>query len=184
MDKDEKQKYFNSKSNQMIRIRFTPEERTLLEDKMREEDWENMSSFIKYKIFGSNAEEKIEKRIKTKDPQTILSYLVNLLKKLNGYLEYFKYRYEKDMQQLYREEGADEKKWINATRKWNLKALHEAQKVAAIITQIAETMGLKVRFDQTYDESEDQYADTSANTREAEKLWKEIIQKDGIDVFR
>ena len=39
---------------------------SLLEIAMKNEEWENVSGFIKYKLFGWNPQYKIEKIIKSK----------------------------------------------------------------------------------------------------------------------
>lgn len=144
MTEEEKKKYHHLRDKGVIKIRLNPEEKTLLDIKMKEEDWSNTSGFVKYILFGIDTERETRKLIKEKNPEKIGTLIFNELSELNNTLKYFKYRYEKDLQQLYREEGVDVKAWINATKEPHRKAIAKMTDITDYCRTIMHNLGLHV----------------------------------------
>ena len=125
-------------------ISFNAEERALLDSAMQKDGWENISGFVKYKLFGWEPHEKVKKLIKKKNPDDILILLYNELKALNQKLEFINFRYNKDMNQLWREEGVDAKKWKDATNRAFKLANREIKDVYNSCFQIARELGIEI----------------------------------------
>lgn len=106
-DTKQKKEYFKSKDQMSVRIRLNSEEQSVLNSMMKEEGWENKSGYIKYILFGDDPNIRYNKIVKKKDPNEILMICAMMLRELNMYLNYIRYRYEKDMNQLYLEQGVD-----------------------------------------------------------------------------
>lgn len=97
--KENRKEYFKIVNKGRLSLRMNAEENALLEIQMKEEGWVSKSAFIKYKLFGYEPEERVEKVVKEMDTESIGILLRNqVLKLTNSYL-YFQYRYEKDMNQ-------------------------------------------------------------------------------------
>lgn len=126
-----------------IGIRLNVEERTLLNTLMQKEGWENKSSFIKHCIFGDEPVEDIVSRVCKKtlmDNQ--VEFLVILLREcvleLANKYDYIRYRYDKDMGQLYKERGVDVKKWAKVTNENHIALLQKTEEIFQTIHGIAE----------------------------------------------
>ena len=175
---EDKTQYNKYKNKSVFSIRFSPVEKSLLESMMSQEGWESMSGYIKNKLFGEDPDYKLQKRIETKDPGTIAITLKdNVLELVNQY-DYVLYRYNKDMQQLYREEGVDVKKWISSTNRWHSTLAKETQSMLRLIRMIADELGLKEYFDLPSDHMpEIVYGKSSQEEMDAmaEQLRKEAI---------
>lgn len=135
------------KNRRPIQIRMNSQERSLLEDAMSKEDWENVSGFIKYKLFGYEPEERFKKMIESGDKQTIVIALKNSVLDLADKAAWYKYRYDRDMNQLYREEGVDLKAWIKATNTWHRKFAEDIKEHFSMLRKIAEILNLDEYFD-------------------------------------
>lgn len=146
-DKEDKKEYFKMKDRNVIRIRMNAKERSLLETAMRAEGWEIVSGFIKYKLFGLNSERKVREMIKKKSTEELVILLRNTVLDLTDNFIYFRFRYDKDMRQLYREEGVDLKKWTGATNRWHSEIAKRTEEALTTIRLIARELGIKEYFD-------------------------------------
>lgn len=146
MNKENSKEYFKTKNRSAFSIKLNPLEKTIIEKKMEEEGWQNISRFIKSKIFDRNPEEEIEKIINEKKPADIVNLLKNSVLELSRKTDYFRFRYEKDMAQLYREEGVDINRWIKATNDWHARYVFETQKLFSTIRKIARALELDDYF--------------------------------------
>jgi len=159
-------------------MRFNSTEKAIFADMMNKEGWENTSGFIKNKLFGMDPEYRLQQAIKTKDPSTIAITLREHVLNLVDQYDYILYRYNKDMQQLYREEGVDVKKWISSTNRWHSALAKETQSMLRLIRMIADELGLKEYFDLPSDHMpEIVYGKSSQEEMDAmaEQLRKEAI---------
>ena len=127
-------------------IRISPEEKTLLQEEMRQNGWDNLSGFIKYKLFGLDPGQKIESLIKSDNPESIALLLRNQLMDLTGQYIYIRYRYDRNMNQLYREEGVNLKEWIKATGKWLSALVSATNESFALLRKVAVKLGLNDFF--------------------------------------
>ena len=87
-DTQDKKEYFKMSDRKVARIRLNAEERTLLQSMMRDDDWDNTSGYIKYKLFGIDTERKINELIKRKDIAELAILLRNEIMDLTEYFIY------------------------------------------------------------------------------------------------
>ena len=144
-------------------IRMSPEEKTLLQEEMRQNGWDNLSGFIKYKLFGLDPDRKIESLIKSGNPDSIALLLRNQLMDLTSQYIYIRYRYDRDMNQLYREEGVNLKEWTKATNKWHSALVKATNESFALLRKVAVQLGLN---DFLVAESDDMSIDLDNATKE------------------
>lgn len=177
LDTEDKKNYFQIVDRKVAKIRLNVEEMTLLQTAMRKENWQNTSGFIKYKLFGIDPERKIDELIKRKETAELAILLRNEIMALTDNFVYFRYRYDKDMNQLYREEGVNLQDWITATNRWHQEMSSRIQEVLTLCRKIADELGLEEYFDLP---SAKMNIDTKNATKEeldalAEQLRKERI---------
>jgi len=145
--KENRNAYFREANKNCLKIRVTPEERTLLSEQMKDEGWTNMTGYVKYKLFGLEPENELEKIIETKNPEPIGRLLLNRILDFSNYYRYVCYRYEKDMSQLYREEGVDIDQWRKATNRWHLTLIKKTEDMLGGIVRVAKSIGLNEFFE-------------------------------------
>ena len=129
-----------------VPIRFNPKERTLLQEAMINEDWDNLSGFIKSKLFGVDCEKKVDDLVASRESESIGRLLLNATLDLAGQIEYLNYRYNRDMQQLWREEGTDWKKWAKATKQWHNNMLEKTEEALTLIRRVCEILNIQEYF--------------------------------------
>ena len=147
----EKNKYFQTRNKRAIPIRFNAEEMTLLQTAMEKDDWTNVSGFIKYKIFGLNYTKKIDELVVSRESEPIGRLLLNATLQLAEQIEYLNYRYNKDMQQLWREEGTDWKEWAKVTKQWHRNMLTKTEEALTLIRRSCEILNVKEYFEMPSD---------------------------------
>lgn len=165
MIKDEEtlKNYHKIRDKGVIKLRLNAREKALLESTMRTEEWENISGFIKYKLFGWNPEEKLKNRLKKGDKETILSVLKNELEELNKNFAYIRFRYDKDMAVLYKEEVLVARQWAKATNENHIKLLQKIEDIEDAYRIIMKALGLKFYREEQTDEEiirREQFAQT------------------------
>lgn len=146
MKKENQTEYFRKKNKNKIQIRLSFNELSILENEMKKEEWENISGYIRYRLFGMDPTKKIRKQIAGKEPEDLVNMLKNAVLELAAKADYYRFRYDKDMSQLYREEGVDIKKWIEATNKWRRTIDNDFMEVFSTIRQIAKVLELDEYF--------------------------------------
>ena len=144
--KEERKEYQKQADKLRISFRLGPKERTILDAEMKKEGWVSRSNFIRYKLFGSDIDERLEAIIKEKDPVTVENALRNTLLALTNQIQFFRWRYERDMRQLYKEEGVDLRKWINATNDAHNAVLEKLNDAFTVIKIVARELGFKNFF--------------------------------------
>ena len=140
--KEIRKQYMKTVNKNRAIIRMSPEEKTLLQEEMRQNGWDNLSGFIKYKLFGLDPDRKIESLIKSGNPDSIALLLRNQLMDLTSQYIYIRYRYDRDMNQLYREEGVNLKEWTKATNKWHSALVKATNESFALLRKVAVQLGL------------------------------------------
>ena len=141
-----KKQYFKMADSHVIKVRMNAAERSLLESSMRKDNWDNVSGYIKYKLFGISPERRIRELIKRKNSDELAILLRNTVLDLTDQFIYFRYRYERDMRQLYREEGVDLKKWTSSTNRWHTEVAKRTEEALNTIRAIASELGFKEYF--------------------------------------
>ena len=171
----ENRRHYNSvKNKNYVGIKLTTKERIVLDDQMKKDEWENVSGFIKYKLFGDDLDTAYKKIVKEASPEDLVSLCRKELRDLNVFLIYIRFRYEKDMKQLYREEGVDIKKWIKATEKWHQSSVALLKDVYTSFKEIANHLGIDISHESLApSEEEHDYSDTQANDETARKIYEQ-----------
>lgn len=152
--KENRNAYFREANKNCLKIRVTPEEKTLLLQQMKAEGWMNITGYIKYKLFGLDPEDKLDKIIETKDAEAVGRLLFNQMLDYTNYYRYVCYRYDKDMTQLYREEGVDLDQWRKATNRWHMTLIKKTEDMLGGIVRISQSIGLNEFFELPSDKME------------------------------
>ncbi len=161
--KEIRKQYMKTVNKNRAIIRMSPEEKTLLQEEMRQNGWDNLSGFIKYKLFGLDPDRKIESLIKSGNPDSIALLLRIQRMDLTSQYIYIRYRYDRDMNQLYREEGVNLKEWTKATNKWHSALVKATNESFALLRKVAVQLGLN---DFLVAESDDMSIDLDNATKE------------------
>ena len=185
-DAEDKRKYFQMMDRKTIQIRVNPAERSLLEIEKKKIGSKNTSGFIKYKLFGIHPEVKLETIIESNDEQSIGIIIQNYLFNLVNYYSYITYRYERDMRQLYREEGVDVEKWIEKTNLPHEALLRRTDETFRMINKIAKAIGLNDFMEMPSDAMKIDVDNASKEEldRLAEQIQKENALAGRPDTFR
>lgn len=180
---EEKNKYFQAKNKRHIAIRFNPDELTLLQEAMKKDGWTNTSGYIKYRLFGLDTQPKIDKLIESKDKEAIGTLMLNTSLRLADNIEYLNYRYNRDMQQLWREEGTDWKAWAKVTKTWHENMIVKTEEALSILRRISEVLDIREYFAMPSDSMniDPDNATQEEMDRLAEQLLKEKIAMGHID---
>lgn len=143
-DNDTRKEYFHTKNVSKINIRVNSKEKAVLEARMKKEGWENLSGFVKYCLFGDNPEYKYKKLLKEDNQEQMAIVLNAMVHDLIVNLNYYRFRYERDMRQLYREEGVDLRAWVKATYEPHIKAIQLLTDTYASLRQIADHFNIEI----------------------------------------
>jgi hypothetical protein len=76
---------------------------------------------------------------------------------------YIRYRYDRDMYQLYREEGVNLKDWVAATEKWHSALVKATNESFVLLRKVAVKLGL---YEFLMAESDDMSVDLENATKE------------------
>ena len=85
--------------------------------------------------------------MKSGDKESIVIILKNSVLELAEKAAWYNYRYNRDMNQLYRIEGVDLKAWIKATNTWHKKFVEDSKELFYILRKVAEILDLEEYFD-------------------------------------
>ena len=141
-DAEDKKAYFKVADFFSVKVKFNASENTLFEDMMSRMHATNKSRFIKLKLFGLDPDERLLGSISKDDPQLTVLALKNAVSFLGAQYAYFLQRYNKDMSQLYKEEGVDVRKWIAATNRWHSEMCVRTDQTLNLLRRICEKLGL------------------------------------------
>ena len=176
-DKEDKKNYYKMVNKKVVQLRMSANELALLQSMMHKMGAENMSAFIRYKLFGLDPDRKINELIKQKNTDDLVILLRNQIMDLTEYFIYYYNRYEKDMRQLYREEGVDIEKWKTATNRWHSEVAERIGEVLNICRKVAKELNLNEYFNLPSASMEIDWEDPSTEKLDqiAEQLQKERI---------
>lgn len=146
MDKENLKEYRKQKDKFFIGVHLKRDEYSIVENELKNGDWGNISGYIKYRLFGLDPGRKLRKQIEEKNTAKLVTILKNCVLDLAAKTDYFRFRYEKDMNQLYSEEGVDINKWINATNQWRKALDADVNEVLGTIRKIAKVLDLDDYF--------------------------------------
>lgn len=161
--KADRKAYSKLTNQNIVRVRMSAKERALLRVQMSADGWTNISAFIRHKLFGFDPDRKVEALIRTKSPDSIALLLRYQLMDLTSQYIYIRYRYDRDMNQLYREEGVNLKEWTRATNKWHAALVKATNASFVLLRKVAVQLGLN---DFLVAESDDMSIDPDNATKE------------------
>lgn len=155
------------KDKNRIVVRLNVYEQTLLQSEMRKDGIENTSGFVKYRLFGLEPEERVMRLVREANSEDVAILLKNGVLDLAENFIYIKARYEKDMRQLYQEEGVDLELWTSTTNKWIAKYTKRVEELLGLVKDVAVAIGIK---DYTHMPSDDIEIDDNSSPEEMEAL--------------
>jgi len=179
--KENKQQYLKGANHNIRTIRFTPNELAIIEVKMRAEGWTNFSGYIKFKLFGFGTQKGVNAIVQTKSAESIGTLLKHHVMHLANCFVYYRYRYDKDMRQLYQEEGVNIKDWASVTNKWHVALLKKLEEIFLLIRKIALKLGLENYF---ISETDAMHIDLDKASPEQLDALAEQIMKENIAMGR
>lgn len=110
------------KASNILTLRLSHSETSVLEKLMEKEEWTNRSGFIKYKIFGDSEEYQYKKMLESGEPSDIIKVIVNLMSELNRQIDYINYRFDSELIEFKKKiEEFDEtkaKQWLAFLQEW------------------------------------------------------------------
>ena len=121
-EKKEFKKFYDSKKKRLT-VSLNPKEKSLLDSMMKKDDWENVSGFVKYKLFGFTYEKKYRNAINSADEELLKKILINLISDLNDHLDYINARFSRELELLKETEAMINaraiSKWVSLLKNWN-----------------------------------------------------------------
>ena len=151
MIKDEtiRKEYFKQAGKRNVVIRFSPEEMALLEAKMKAENWENRSRFIKRKLFGKDVEGKVNDMIKNADPWNLENLLINEARALAEIYDHLCKEYFGKTREMYHDLKIDKisiDKYSYKTSRYFWKLHNRTEEIFKTINKIAEVLNVDSYF--------------------------------------
>lgn len=170
-DEDDMSSYHKMKNKLSINLRLKAEEKSLLESMMRKEGWENVSGFIRDRLFGQDVEKRVDRMIHERNTDDLVTLLKNGVLQVAEYFLYYYGRYEKDMRQLWKEPGVDMKAWTSATNHWHTKITNRVEEMLRLCRKIAAELGLMEYFELPSDKMD---VDWDATPDELDKVANQL----------
>lgn len=171
-DKQKRQDYFQDRNKRNIIVNLNPQEHALLKAMMIKEGWENQSGFIRFKLLGEDYARKYKMVVNNGGTEESVAIIGTELKFLNCSLDYYQRRYERDMKQLYREEGVDINAWIKATKEPHRQVVDQLTGVYQTSITIAKRLGFTYRCVNI--SNEDNFSDIQAMDNAAREMFEEV----------
>ena len=156
-DPEDLKKYFKIKTKRVVPVRFSTEEQALLFDEMQKEGWENVSGFIKYKLFGLDPARRVKSRISAKDEGFMGILLQRAVLELVDRYDWIIHRYDKDMRVIYNEAKIESAKWVKATNGPHFALMDLTRKLFKTVSDVADALGLEKYFDMPSEEMGDEF---------------------------
>jgi len=147
-NKELKKEY--DKSRNVLHLRLSNREWTVLEKMMSEQEWKNTAGFIKYKIFGDDCEvdskySKLKRSTEKEDVQMIMKNLMTSLVGEIGYLNYrFNYELEKLDKSLDKIDDAAAKKILATMTQWKKNVMERTEQVCFDCQDILKYIDIKI----------------------------------------
>ena len=146
-----KRNYDKISKRERIPLNLSFKERTLLKQIMEKEEWENTAGFIKYKLFGLDADIRYKKKLKKGNATDHVINLREIGFEIVKKFDYLIYLYNKNTNQLWREEGVDMKAWIKTTKVPFERAEKAVLEYLSDVKEIAKALKLDKYFEMPSD---------------------------------
>lgn len=138
--------YHRMANKNKISIKLNPEERALIEIGMIENGWENLSSYIKYKLFGWELSSKRNAIISEKKTLAIPVILNSLLLDLLEHIRYFTTAFDKEIEAINSDSTQEEKtkieKKMDVAMHWSSHLKKRVNALIALCTSIANKLDI------------------------------------------
>lgn len=139
-DEEDKKLYQKIYREGTVKFRISPEEASLIESMMLEEEYVNMSEFIRIKLFGKNVETSVRRRLKARDKWYILSEIKNQMRRLNADYRYVRQVMPKDIATAIANQNV--KQLTELDRKWLAKLQESTEEVNNNLIAIMYALGI------------------------------------------
>ena len=138
--------YHRMANKNKISIKLNPEERALIEIGMIENGWDNLSGYIKYKLFGWELSSKRNAKISEKKTLAIPVILNSLLLDLIEHIRYFTTAFDKEIKAINLDSTLEEKtkieKKMGVAMHWSSHLKRRVNALMALCTSIANTLDI------------------------------------------
>ena len=139
-DDEDKKLYRKLVQSNGVRFRLTPEEHALLDAMMNEEEYINISEYIRTKLFADKVKTSVKRRLKIRDKWFILSDIKYSLQKLNNDYRYVLQVMPKDIKTALANQNV--KQIIELDRKWLAKLQESTEEVNNNLLAIMYSLGI------------------------------------------
>ena len=146
-----KNKTYTITKSRAMPIRHTPIEMTIIQLEMKRDGWTNVSGFLKYKLFGLDYRKGTDENVASKDSEAVGRLLLDAALELADQVEFLIYRYNRDLQQLFREEGTDWKKWEKNTSQLHKNVLLKIEEALTLLRRVCQVLEINEYFDMPSD---------------------------------
>ena len=139
-----KKAYFKMKNKQGVNIRFNAEERSALEIQMEKEDWEKVSTYIKYRLgLLGERDQTAHEIIHSGKPRNIVILIKNVLTDLVEEMKYYNSNYASIKKEIAQNNEAQTRKIIETTLRTNARINSLFNHVLGLLVEIAKALGIK-----------------------------------------
>jgi len=182
MDKILKQRY--DRSRKIIPLRLSVKEQIFLERMMKDEDWENASGFIRYKLFREMEQTNFRKMIRRADNDDIQIIMKTLLDNLSREIGYLNYRFNYELERLEENQGKFTermaKKILWTMGQYRKNVMERTSYVLSDCEDILRSIGLKIEREQ---EESVRYAPDCVIDK-ARKDWNDTTSPEALEGVR
>lgn len=140
-----KKEYDKRRLNLVVSLNH--KEITILDEMMKKEGWENLSGFIKDKLFEGNSELKYQKVLREATVEDNKAIIKNLMNELNNELGYLNYRFSYELEQLEKsdkEGGQKMLKKISRMQEWKAAVVNRTEEITLYLESIMKLLNIKV----------------------------------------
>ena len=139
--------YHKMHNRSKISIKLSPEERALLDVWRHEDGWENVSGFIKYRLFGyDKTPAKLRAVLRKKDNESTKTALIPVIESLINYYRFVITACEKEIARYADINESDVHERLKAVRRWMDRLCKRTLDVFCVLANIANGLDIDTRF--------------------------------------
>lgn len=131
-------------------IRLSAKELTVIQAMMKDEDWTNVSGFIKYKVFGFTPETAYKKLLDSGKPEDFINVLTNQLDTLNRNIDYINFRFDQELLEFKKKinskefDEKDRAKWMALLSGWTTRLQEKNEEIFCDCQAILKAINVNV----------------------------------------
>ena len=139
--------YHKMHNRSKISIKLSPEERALLDVWRHEDGWENVSGFIKYRLFGyDKTPAKLRAALRKNDNESTKTALIPVIESLINYYRFVITACEKEIDRYADINESDVHERLKAVRRWMEKLCKRTLDVFCVLANIANGLDTDTRL--------------------------------------